>query len=108
MRHAICCREFFPYARNTLVGFAHVEIAEIKLTIRDVALHRKGESRWAQLPSKPVMRDGRQITEQRTGKPQYTPFLEFADRETRDAFSRAVWAAVAAQYPEVETAEAAQ
>jgi hypothetical protein len=103
MRHTLRCRSFSPFARNTLVGFAHIEIAELRLVIHDVALHKKGESRWARLPTKPILRDGRQVTEAATGKPQYVPFLEFEGRETRDAFSSAVWRAVLEQYPEIAT-----
>jgi hypothetical protein len=106
MKHTIRCRAFFPLARNTLVGFAHIEIPAIRLVIHDVALHRKGEMRWAQLPSKPILRDGRQVTVEATGKPAYAPFLEFEGRETRDAFSAAVWRAVVEQYPEIDVADA--
>jgi hypothetical protein len=31
------CRLFRPWAKNTLVGFASIEIAEIDLVIREVA-----------------------------------------------------------------------
>jgi hypothetical protein len=107
MKHTIRCRAFFPFARGTLVGFAHIHISELRLTIHDVALHRKGAARWAQPPAKPIMRDGRQVTEKATGKPQYAPFLEFEGRETRDAFSAAVWRAVVEQHPEIDVTEAA-
>ena len=46
------CRLFRPWAKNTLVGFASIEIAEIGLTIHDVAIHEKGRTRWAR-----IMRD---------------------------------------------------
>jgi hypothetical protein len=52
------------------------------------------------------VRDGRHVADAATGKPQYVPILEFDDRETRDAFSVAVWRAVAEQHPEI-AAEAA-
>ena len=108
MKHTIRCRGFRAHAKGTLVGFAVIDIRELKLTIHDVALHRKGDARWALLPAKPMVRDGRHVADAATGKPQYVPILEFDDRETRDAFSAAVWAAVASQYPEVgEMAETA-
>ena len=100
MKHTIRCRGFRALAKGSLVGFAIIHIRELHLVIYDVALHRKGASRWAQLPAKPAVRDGRHLTDAATGKPQYVPNLEFDDRETRDAFSAAVWAAVASQYPE--------
>jgi hypothetical protein len=102
VKHLVRCRAFASYRKNTLRGFAQIEIPELRLTIRDVALHRKGEARWAQPPSKPVLGEGRHIIDEATGKPQYTPLLEFGDRATRDAFSRAVWAAVAELHPEIE------
>jgi hypothetical protein len=43
-----------------------------------------------------------------TGKPQPTPVIEFEGRESRDAFSEAVWRAVLDHYPQArEKAEAA-
>jgi len=33
-------------ARNTLRGFASIEITEIGLTIHDIAIHEKGSARW--------------------------------------------------------------
>jgi hypothetical protein len=108
MKHSVSCLEFRPYRRNTLCGFAKARIDAINLVIHDVALHAKGNSRWVQLPAKPVLRDGRHVADEATGKDQYTPCLEFEGRETRDAFSHALWAAVLDRYPdalaEVETA----
>jgi len=43
------CRLCWPWAKNTLVGFASIEIAEIGLTIHDVAIHEKGSVRWARI-----------------------------------------------------------
>jgi hypothetical protein len=108
MKHVVECLSFSPYSRNTLRGFARIRLPALRLTIYDVALHEMNGSRWASLPSRPVMRDGKQITETRTGKPQYTQSLEFEDRATRDAFSEAVWRAVLEKHPEADaTAETA-
>jgi hypothetical protein len=101
MKHTIRCRSFRAVAKGTLRGFATIHVVELRLAIHDVALHTKGEARWAQLPSKPVVRDGRHIVDVTNGKPQYVPIFEFDDRETRDAFSARVWRAVVDQYPEV-------
>jgi hypothetical protein len=46
----VTCRDFKPLHRNSLRGFATIRINEMRLEIRDVAIHEKGESRWAQLP----------------------------------------------------------
>jgi hypothetical protein len=107
MKHTVRCRGFRALGKGTLVGFAIVYISELRLLVRDVGLHRKGDARWASLPAKPVTRDGRVVMEQRTGKPAYVAILEFADRETRDAFSAAVWAAVIGEHPELDAGEAA-
>jgi hypothetical protein len=45
MKHTIHCRGFRAFAKGTLVGFAVIHIAELRLTVHDVALHRKGASR---------------------------------------------------------------
>jgi hypothetical protein len=108
VKHRIQCRGFRAYAKGTLVGFCVLHIPELRVTIFDVALHQKNAARWAQLPSKPIVRDGRHVIDEASGKPQYTPLVEFEGRETRDAFSQAVWSAVLDRYPQaLETAEAA-
>lgn len=106
-KFAVVCDEFKPMHRHTLRGFATIRIAELRLTIRDIAIHQKGDARWAQLPPKPqVTRDGQVIT--KDGKIQYTVLLEFNDRMTRDAFSHAVIAAILDRVPHAfaETADA--
>jgi hypothetical protein len=101
MKHSVTCLDFRRIDRNTLCGFCTVRIDEIKLTIHDVALHRKGAARWAQLPARPVVRDGQLVLDD-GGKLQYAALLEFPDRAVRDAFSHAVWNAVITQHPELE------
>jgi hypothetical protein len=93
MKHTIDVLNFRPLV-NTLRGFAKIRIRALGLVINDVALHEKGEARWAGLPAKPQVKDGAVVTDPGTGKPAYLSILEFADRETRDAFSAAVWRAV--------------
>jgi hypothetical protein len=100
MKHSITCVNFRPVSKNTLIGFASIRIDQIKLMIRDVALHRKGSGRWAQLPARPLVRDGVHVIGD-DGKAQYLTTLEFGDRATREAFSHAVWVAVIAEHPEL-------
>jgi hypothetical protein len=88
-KFTITCEGFRPLVRNTLRGFASVTIAELKLTIRDIAVHEKGESRWAQLPAKPQIRDGELVGDD-AGKIQYWPIMEFTSPAVRDAFSARV------------------
>jgi hypothetical protein len=95
----ITCREFRALRRNTLVGFANIDIAELKLEVRDVAVHEKNGKRWAQLPTKPQVRDGTLIKDD-GGKIAYVPIMSFASRAVSDAFSARVIEAVLALYPE--------
>jgi hypothetical protein len=90
--------------RNTLRGFAEISVAEMRLRIRDVAIHEKGESRWAQLPAKPQIKDG-SLVKDVTGKVQYVHIPDFDSREVRDAFSRAVVQAVLERAPEAFNGE---
>jgi hypothetical protein len=95
----VTCESFRPLVRNTLRGFAEITIAEMRLTIRDIAIHEKNEARWAQLPAKPQVKDGT-LVKDATGKVQYVHIMEFDGREVRDAFSRAVIQAVLECAPE--------
>jgi hypothetical protein len=72
-----------------LRGFAEIRINELHLTIRDVAIHEKGECRWAQLPAKPQIRDGELVHDEH-GKIQYFNLMSFDNRAVSDAFSVAV------------------
>ena len=89
MANSIECEDFKPFAKNTLRGFATILVPSIQLRIKDIAIHVKNESQWAALPAKPQVKDGRVVVNA-DGKAQYTNILEFADRRTSDAFSRAV------------------
>jgi len=66
---------------------------ELRLEVRDVAVHRKGAARRAQLPAKPQVRDGALVKDD-AGRVQYVHIMDFDSRDVRDAFSRAVIAAV--------------
>lgn len=98
MALTIECEEFKPLVRNTLRGFATITIKEIRLRIKDVAMHVKNGSQWAALPAKPQIKNGSAVVDA-SGKAQYTNILEFADRPTSDAFSRAVIDAVLKSNP---------
>ena len=47
-------REFRPLNKNSLRGFATIELPN-GLTIRDVSLHTSNGKSWASLPAKPQM-----------------------------------------------------
>jgi hypothetical protein len=86
----VTCDGFHPLKRNTLQGFVTISIAELRLTIRDVAIHQRGDARWVQLPAKPQVKDGALVKDPSTGKIQYTPIMQFDSRAVSDAFSRVV------------------
>jgi hypothetical protein len=71
--------------RGTLCGFADITIRELRIKVHEVALHAKGDTRWAAMPSRPSVRDGRVVGGD-NGKVQYSPLFEF---ETRATHSRA-------------------
>jgi hypothetical protein len=98
----VICTDFKPLVRNTLRGFATIRIAEMRMVIHDVAIHQKGDARWAQLPAKPqINKDGVALRDKTTGKINYSIVIELDDRATRDAFSAAVIAAVLKLAPSV-------
>lgn len=85
----ITCRGFYPLHRNTLRGFCEIRIEELRLVIRDIAIHEKGGARWVQLPANPQVRDG-ELVHDSDGKIQYFPLMNFESRAVSDAFSAAV------------------
>jgi hypothetical protein len=96
----VTCSDFKPLARNTLRGFAMIHITEMRMVIHDVAIHQKGDARWAQLPAKHLIdKAGVALRDKTTGKINYSNIIEFADRATRDAFLAAVIAAVLKREP---------
>jgi hypothetical protein len=108
-KFSVAIVDFRPLRRNTLVGFASVRINELRLVIHDVAIHSKGEGgRWVQLPAKPQLdKNGVQLRDARTGKPLFSPVLEFPDWKVRVAFSHAVCAALLDRFPRAFVEEGA-
>ena len=93
------CVDWRPLSKGTLLGFAQIRIPEIALVIHDVALHRKNESVWVQLPARPQIVGGALVTND-NGKIQYATLLEFGGRAVADAFSRAFVDAVIRYAPD--------
>lgn len=85
----LVCTAWRPWRKNTLLGFATITVVEMRLSIKDVAVHQKGESRWAALPARPQIRDD-SVVRDAAGKAQYVSLLEFESSAVREAFSRAV------------------
>lgn len=88
--------EWKPLRRNSLMGFATVQYGSLKIS--DVSVHCLSEKLWANLPSKPQVKDGVVLTDA-AGKAKYTPILEWRSREASDRFSEAVLEAIEAAHP---------
>jgi hypothetical protein len=89
-----------PLRRNSLLGFAKVELSS-GLVISDVTILTGERGPWASPASKPMIdRDGVSMKDQR-GKIRYSPFIEFASKEIRGRWSAAVIVAMSATHPEV-------
>jgi hypothetical protein len=89
-----------PLHRNTLRGFAAVKVEELRLSFFEVAVHSRDGRSWAQLPSRPWVKDGAVVTDD-SGKIRYQPLHEFDSPAVRAAFSDAVVRAVLAYDPDV-------
>jgi hypothetical protein len=102
------CLAWRPLAKpkGTLLGFCSIRVAELRLALHDVAVHRKNDALWAQLPARPWVEAG-VLVKNEAGKIQYSPIAEFDGREVRDAFSRAVVEAVLRFDPNALALEAA-
>lgn len=90
-------REFRAFKRNSLRGFATVELPS-GLIIKDIPVLESGNGRWAALPSKPQIKDGSPVL--KDGKLQYTPILEWRSRELSDGFSEAVVSLIEDNHPD--------
>ena len=91
----LTCTKFVKCERSTLKGFAEISFADLGMIIRDIAIHAKGRSSWAQPPAKPWVRDG-VLAKDGDGKVLYVPIFDFTSKENRSQFSAAVIAAVGA------------
>jgi hypothetical protein len=104
----IVIEQFRPVAKNTLVGFIDIRMTNIRLIVRDLALHRFGERWWVSMPGKPMVeRDGTPIINARTGRQDYFAFLRFDTRTAHADFERQVLAAMRERHPEVFAEEMA-
>lgn len=59
----IICDGWRPLRRNTLLGFASIEIVELDLKVHEITIHQKGDRQWAALPSRPWVKDGAVVTD---------------------------------------------
>ncbi len=98
----ITCTRWQPYEKNTLRGFADLYMDKVGMTIRDCALHEKGDKAWIAFPSKPRMRNGTIVTED--GRPVYDPPLVSLDDAMKDKFRDAAVRAIHAKIGELAAA----
>jgi hypothetical protein len=84
----IRCIKFRPYQKNTLLGFADLQLVKTGIIIRGCTWHRKNDKEWIAFPA--------QRYEDESGKTQWSPMVEFADgaTEAREQFRRSAIAAV--------------
>ena len=89
----VTATDFRKFEKNTLCGFATIKIAEMRMTIADVAIHERDGKRWAKLPSKPMIK-GTEVLTDESGKVKYAPLFSFDDANVRYAFTDGVIRAV--------------
>lgn len=91
-------REFRSVVKNTLRGFATVELPS-GLVIYDIPVHTKGGKSWASMPSAPQIENG--AVRVKDGKAQYKRILEWRDRDLQDRFSTALCDLITTHNPNV-------
>jgi hypothetical protein len=69
------------------------------LIIHDIPVDASAGSAWASLPSKAMVEDGRQLTDER-GKLRWSVMAEWETSETRFRFSESVVSALLAKHPD--------
>jgi hypothetical protein len=105
----IIALDFKPLRKGTLLGFATVEIRELGLRVRDIAIHRSSGSCSAAMPAKAMIdAQGNLIHDPERGRISYTAIFEFADASARGVFSQAVIDAVAQFNPAIFTTPASE
>jgi hypothetical protein len=85
----IRCTRFRPRRKNTLQGFADLELPRVGIVIRDCSWHRhENLKEWVSFPARPY--------EDKSGKTTWSPLIEFVEgaREARDQFQRQALAAI--------------
>ena len=92
-------REWRPLRKNSLVGFAKVELPS-GMIIADVTVLTGPHGPWARPPSKPMVGSDGVVMKDASGKVRYSPIIEFTSKEVRNRFSASVIEAVQAAHPE--------
>jgi DNA-binding cell septation regulator SpoVG len=77
-------REWRPHVKNTLVGFASIELPS-GLVIHGICLHQKGDSRWVSMPARQY---------EKGSEKTWAPLVEFTTKDAREKFQRCVLEAI--------------
>jgi hypothetical protein len=97
-------REWRPLRKNSLVGFAKVELPS-GMILADVTVLAGANGPWASPPSKPMIGSDGVVMKDASGKVRYSPIIEFTSKEIRNRFSAAVIEAVREAHPEALASE---
>jgi hypothetical protein len=78
----IRCDRFRAYEKNTLRGFADLELPRVGIIIRDCTWHMKDGKEWVNFPAKTY--------QDKNGNTLWQPLIEFAEgaKEARAQFQR--------------------
>lgn len=91
-----------PVRKGALLGFAGVRLGRA-LIVHDVPVLAGRNGAWASLPSKPQIGSDGTVRRNDAGKIQYSPILEWADKEASRRFSDAVIDALHREFPDALT-----
>jgi len=73
--------------KGSLIGFVSVRIAEMRLTIGEIAVHTSHGKVWAQPPALPWTRSGELVRDGGSGKVKYQKILIFDSVDVLRRFS---------------------
>jgi hypothetical protein len=78
----IRCIRFRPYEKNTLRGFADLELTRVGLVLRDCLWHVKGDKEWVGFAARSY--------EDKDGNTAWQPLVEFAEgaKQAREQFQK--------------------
>ena len=87
---SIRCISFRAYQKNTLKGFADLELTRVGLVLHDCTWHEKDGKEWVGFPAKPY--------ETKNGETAWQPLIEFAEgaKEAREQFRKQALEAIRA------------
>jgi hypothetical protein len=85
----IRCIRFRPFQKNTLKGFADLELTRVGLVLRDCPWHRHADgAEWIGFPARAY--------QDKDGNTQWSPLVEFAEgaKDAREQFRKHALAAI--------------